>query len=276
MEEKLIKILKENYLIDMLNIEKNDESTVGNVYIVKTKNDKYVLKIYDDINHTKSMISLHTNLSKQIYIPEIIFNEANEGYTLLDNSKYVVVYSFLDGIQIGKLDKLDEEIVKKVALKVRQLHDLTSINRHNLKEVPFYKKYNLERKSLLHFDLTKGNIFYNKEIGFIDFDDAKYGYSIYDVSILMCLLFFSKKRGVDKKNIDLFIDTYYDSDIELKNKEIKYIKEIAIDWINYTLENNEFNPSTEESFDVKKKLIEEFIFSESLIPFKDYKEKNGI
>lgn len=258
--EELKNILKDSYLIDVEGIEKNKESTIGNVYIINTNQNKYVLKIYDDLNHTKSMISLHDSLSKQIYIPKIIFNKNKEGYTIFDK-KYVVLYSFLEGVQIGKLDKLDSDIVKKIALKVRQLHDLTPINTYNLKEVPFSKEYNLDRKSLLHFDLTKGNIFYNKKIGFIDFDDAKYGYSVYDVSILIVLLFFSKKRGVDKNNIDLFIDTYYGSDIELKNKELRYIKEIAIDWINYTLENNDFNPSTEESFKVKKKLIEETIFS---------------
>ena len=256
----LINLLKEKYLTDIINIEKSKESTVGNVYIVNSENTKYVLKIYDDLDHTKSMVSLHTNLSKQIYIPKIIFNKDKEAYTLFNDKNYIVVYSFLDGVQIGKLDKLDEEIVKKVALKVRELHDLTNDNKHKLKEVPFYKEYDLDRKSLLHFDLTKGNIFYNEKIGFIDFDDAKYGYSVYDVSILIALLFFSKKRGVDKNNMNLFIDTYYGCDINLKNKEIKYIKEIAIDWINYTLDNNDFNPSTEESFVVKKKLIEETIF----------------
>mgnify|MGYP003308183202 CR=1 FL=1 len=50
------------------------------------------------------------------------------------------------------------------------------------------------RKSILHFDLTKGNVFYNNKIEFIDFDDAKYGNSIYDVTILIGFLFISKKR----------------------------------------------------------------------------------
>ncbi|MBE6139802.1 MAG: hypothetical protein E7174_04845 [Firmicutes bacterium] len=258
--EDLIKIISDNYLIGVFKIEKSEESTVGNVYIIYSNTEKFVAKIYDDLNHTKSMIQLHSDLSDKFHIPKIIQSKNNSGYVEILTSRYLVLYSFLDGIQIGKkFNKLSEEVVKKVASELRKLHELTSkTNNYNLKEVPFLISNNIERKSLLHFDLTKGNIFfYENKIGFIDFDDAKYGPSVCDVAILISLLFFSKKRGVDKNSINLFIDTYYDKDKNLKLEEIKYIKEIAIKWVNFTLENNEFNPSTTESFEVKKKLIEE-------------------
>jgi len=270
--KNLIEKIKENYMLEVTKIEKNQESTVGNVYIVYSNNKKYVAKIYDDLNHTKSMVKLHTSLSNKLYIPSIIKDKNNLGYVEI-NSKYIVLYSFLKGEQIGKLNKLTEDIVKEIALELRKVHELTSnTNMYNLKQVPFNNLVNVERKSLLHFDLTKGNVFYKEgKIGFIDFDDAKYGPSIYDVAILISLLFFSKKRGIDKDNINIFIDSYYNDDLDLKFKETKYIKEIAINWINHTLNNNEFNPSTTESFEVKKKLIEEnlFINDEKLIPFKN-------
>lgn len=263
--EKLVKIISDNYLIEITKIEKNEESTVGNVYIIYSNTKKFVAKIYDDLEHTKSMIQLHSNLSDKFHIPKIIQSKNNIGYVEILTLKYIVLYSFLEGIQIGKkFDKLSEEVVKEIALELRRLHELTSnTNKYNLKEVPFLKTYDIERKSLLHFDLTKGNIFCNRnKIGFIDFDDAKYGPSVCDVAILISLLFFSKKRGVDKSCLNIFIDTYYGKDLELKLQETKYIKELAINWVNYTLENNEFNPSTTESFEVKKKLIEKNLFNE--------------
>ena len=99
----------------------------------------------------------------------------------------------------------------------------------------------------------------NGNIEFIDFDDAKYGESVIDISILIALLFFSKKRGVDLKGIQLFIDSYYGYDIELKKLEIKFIKKCALNWIDYTLKNNDLGISVNESFETKKKLIKEYL-----------------
>ena len=153
-------------------------------------------------------------------------------------------------------------MIKDIAIQIRYLHTLTSNNNeYNLKEIPFCKN-NTSRKSLLHFDLTKNNIFFNKEIektGFIDFDDAKYGPSICDVAITICLLFKSKKRGINTEGIKLFIDSYYNDDINLKEKEIKYIKEYVINWVDYILNENEFDTSLRESFEFKKYQIQKYM-----------------
>ena len=117
----------------------------------------------------------------------------------------------------------------------------------------------ISRKSLLHFDLTRGNIFHNNsKIGIIDFDDAKFGASVCDVAIAIANLFFSKSRGVDKEGYKKFIEVYYSDEKEkIKKTEIPMIKDIAINWINYVLKNNSFNASDTESFEVRKKLIME-------------------
>ena len=41
----MIKILNDNYNLDIILIEKNEESTDGNVYILKNNNNKYIMKI---------------------------------------------------------------------------------------------------------------------------------------------------------------------------------------------------------------------------------------
>lgn len=251
---KLKEIICRKYLLDILKVEKNTESTQGNVYNIYTKNNKYILKIYDDISHVEAMTQLYNDLSKQFNIPSVIMSKDNESYISFD-FKYLVLYSFLEGIQISELE-LNRGLIIKIALEVRKLHDLNQNNNYNLKKVPF-GDYNLNRKSILHFDLTKHNIFYNKnKIGFIDFDDAKYGSSVCDVAILIALLFFSKKRGIDIDNLNVFIDTYYKEE-QLKNEELKYIKDIAINWINHVLDGNDFDTSLRESFEIKKKLIED-------------------
>ena len=61
------------------------------------------------------------------------------------------------------------------------------------------------------------------------------------------------------KGIQLFIDSYYGYDIELKKLEIKFIKKCALNWIDYTLKNNDLGISINESFETKKKLIKEYL-----------------
>ena len=55
---ELDKVIKNNYNINVLKIEKNNDSTVGNVYIDYSLDKKYVIKIYDDYMHTESMTLL--------------------------------------------------------------------------------------------------------------------------------------------------------------------------------------------------------------------------
>ena len=110
------------------------------------------------------------------------------------------------------------------------------------------------RKSILHFDLTRQNIFINdkeKKVGFIDFDDAKFGEAVCDVAILIANLFFSKTKGVNLDGINKFIDAYYLKDFKLKKEETPFIKKYAIMWIDYTLKNNDFNTSITESFNTQ-------------------------
>ena len=53
---------------------------------------------------------------------------------LKNNNRYFVLYSFLTGVQIGKLDKLNKQIVTNIALELRKLHELTNNkNKYNLK-----------------------------------------------------------------------------------------------------------------------------------------------
>lgn len=99
----------------------------------------------------------------------------------------------------------------------------------------------------------------NGDIAFIDFDDAKYGESVIDISILIVLFFVSSKIGVDLDGIRYFIDSYYGDDVVLKNEESCFIKQCALKWIDHTLENNEFESSLIENFELKKKLIKEYL-----------------
>ena len=260
-DNNLEKILKESYEIQINDITKNSDSTDGNVYLIESENSKYIFKIYDNFEHTQSMINLHNFLNENnFYVPKIIPTQ-NKDYYKKYNDKYIVMYSFLEGMQLKDIiQTVDNKTISKLAKEIRRIHDLTDDLSLNLNTINFNIVKEFERKSILHFDLTKDNIFINKDkIGFIDFDDAKFGSSVYDVAITISLLFLSKSRGAELDKVKTFIDSYYENDTVNKEIEFPYIKNIALKWIDYLLTKNSFDTSTKESFEVKKKLIEEYL-----------------
>lgn len=266
--------IQENYDIKITEITKNEESTDGNVYIINSSNKKYVVKVYDSLDHVKNMIDVYKILKKnKINAPVIINTNENKMYISLFKTKYVIVYSFLKGKQIEfKNNRLDEITILKISRLLRKMHECTlNSNVYNLPIVEFIDYNNSLRKSILHFDITSKNVFTNDyEIYFIDFDDAKYGPCVCDVAIAVANLFFSKTRGVDKKGIESFINEYYKNDDVNKEKELPLIKEIAINWIDDILNYNNFDSSMKDSLKIKRKLIEDNLpyYSIRLVPFK--------
>ena len=254
-------ILRKSYDIQIKDITKNTDSTDDNVYFIKSQNNKYIFKIYKNIEHTESMIKLYNFLNENNFYVHKIMQAKNKEYYTKYSDNYIVLYSFLEGIQFkNTIQTANNIIISKLAKEIRKLHDLTENINFNLKQINFEVENEFKRKSILHFDLTKDNIFINQnKIGFIDFDDAKFGPSIYDVTIAISLLFFSKSRGAELDKVKTFIDSYYENDIINKEKEVPYIKSIALKWIDYLLNENSFDTFTRESFEVKKRLIKKYL-----------------
>lgn len=151
-------------------------------------------------------------------------------------------------------NQFDKDIIRSIAHELRWIHTITKNMINNLPKVEFANE--LERKSLLHFDLTKHNIFVDgKKVGFIDFDDAKYGDSVCDVAIAISFIFISKKNGFNIEGAKCFLDEYYSQNKKDRLIEERLIKKYAIEWIDYIIDNNEFDSSLKESFEFKKKIF---------------------
>ena len=254
---QLKECIEKNYKLKVKNIEKNLDSTDGNVYILNCKKEKYVVKIYTDLMHTNSMWDLHRYLTAlEQYVPQVIKTKAKTNYMKF-NENYVIIYSFLPGKQVKKLIKenmLDDEKIALIAKAVRHFHYLTNEKKFNLPDGPFVNRF--RRKSVLHFDLTKDNIIIDDDkVGFIDFDDAQYGDSACDVAIAILFLFVSTDRGVDNHAIKVFIDNYYGENEELYKKEVPLIKEYADEWIKYVVRKGKLDSETVSKFKAKRKQI---------------------
>lgn len=250
--EDIKRLVESKYNINIESIEKSDESTDGNVYILLelNTNTKYVVKIYTDRTHADSMAKLHINLKEYgLKAPQIIKNIRDEVVTIYED-KYIICYSFVNGKQLNQVE-LTNEIIITIAEYLRKLHRISD-NRFNLKNIPF--DISSDRFSILHFDATKHNIFIdeeNQEICFIDFDDAKFGQSVCDVAIAITNLFISRASGVNKEGIDLFINLYYKDDELLKQKELPIIKKAALLWLNSIIDNPNFDASTKSGLENK-------------------------
>ena len=260
-QQELMKALIKEYKFNVKSIHKNKLSTDNNVYEIQTDEERYIVKIYTNIEHTKSMINLHNKLmNSKISTPRIIPTKENNYYIKLLRVYYVVTYSYIDGKAVERNEqtgRFDRSTIISIANELKKIHLLTSNNNvFNLPLLPFENKSC--RKSVLHFDLTRNNILisYNKRISIIDFDDAKFGDSVCDIAILISNLFFSKTHGVDLDGMNEFIEEYYINNMDLKNKEKPVIKKYALEWIKYILDGNEFDTSTIESFEARYKLIE--------------------
>ena len=201
-------VLKSAYNVEVEQIEKSDESTDGNVYIITdVQACKYVVKIYNNIKHASSMVKLYSYLNKNgLCAPKIINTKDGEGLYVCANdecSEQIVCYSFAVGSKLKMVD-FSNYIINAVAKYLRKLHNITN-NEFALESVPY--SVDSDRNSVLHFDITKNNIFVNdvnNEICFIDFDDAKYGPSVCDVVIAITNLFINRASGANIDGINLF------------------------------------------------------------------------
>ena len=120
-------LIKNSYSFDIISINKNLDSTDGNVYNIVTSSHKYIAKIYDDIDKANNMINLHNYLNN-LYIPKIVKSN-NGSYIIKYADKYIVIYTFLEGVSVDKFiseGQYSEKVVKSIAKEVRKIHDLTS------------------------------------------------------------------------------------------------------------------------------------------------------
>ena len=146
--------IEEKYGLLINEIEKNVDSTDGNVYILHSS-CKYVMKIYDNKEHVLSIVKLHNDLIRMgIKVPEVILTKNKRSYISLNDDQYIVIFSFLQGKGIGEVyDDIDEVLSIEIAKELKKIHKFTNgENIYNLKKVPFYVDESFNKSCLLHFD----------------------------------------------------------------------------------------------------------------------------
>ena len=141
-----IDFIEKKYKIKILEIKNIDNGILNSNFYIKTKNKKYILRIYEanrTIDEEKQELILLDRIIDFIPVSTAIKNIDNEYISIFNNKKFAL-FEYIDG---NSITKIDTHIIREIAIYLGKLHSFT-------KDISFVK-YN--RKTRINF-----NFYYNK------------------------------------------------------------------------------------------------------------------
>ena len=142
-----IDFIQEKYKIKILEIKNIDNGILNSNFYIKTKNKKYILRIYEanrTIDEEKQELILLDRIVDFIPVSIAIKNIDNEYISIFNNKKFAL-FEYIDG---NSITKIDTHIIREIAIYLGKLHSFT-------KDISF-EKYN--RKTRINFDLYYNEI----------------------------------------------------------------------------------------------------------------------
>ena len=142
-----IDFIEKKYKIKILEIKNIDNGILNSNFYIKTRNKKYILRIYEanrTIDEEKQELILLDRIVDFIPVSIAIKNIDNEYISIFNNKKFAL-FEYIDG---NSITKIDTHIIREIAIYLGKLHSFT-------KDISF-EKYN--RKTRINFD------FYHNEI----------------------------------------------------------------------------------------------------------------
>ena len=230
-----IDFIEKKYKIKILEIKNIDNGILNSNFYIKTKNKKYILRIYEanrTIEEEKQELILLDKIADFIPVSTAIKNIDNECISILNNKK-IALFEYIDG---SSITKIDTHIIREIAIYLGKLHSFT-------KDISF-EKYN--RKTRINFDFYHNEIkkseidfkFKNELLNSAD-EISKYDFSILSSGIIHGDIFLDNVLLDKYNNIKVIFDfneSYY----------APFIFDIAI-VINFWIKINDFDFFTENN-----------------------------
>ena len=287
-----IDFIEEKYNIKILEIKNIDNGILNSNFYIKTKNKKYILRIYEanrTIEEEKQELILLDKIADFIPVSTAIKNIDNECISILNNKK-IALFEYIDG---SFITKIDTHIIREIAMYIGKLHSFSkdfSFEEYNRKtRIDFNFYYNEIKKSeidfkfknellnsadeiskydfsilssgIIHGDIFPDNVLldkYNNIKVIFDFNESYYAPFIFDIAIV--INFWIKINDFDfftENNLIRDFLNYYSKYRKIEKEELKLLdvacKKTALTFIFLRIYKEKIENSYQKAISIQKK-----------------------
>ena len=287
-----IDFIEEKYNIKILEIKNIDNGILNSNFYIKTKNKKYILRIYEanrTIEEEKQELILLDKIADFIPVSTAIKNIDNECISILNNKK-IALFEYIDG---SFITKIDTHIIREIAMYIGKLHSISkgfSFEEYNRKtRIDFNFYYNEIKKSeidfkfknellnsadeiskydfsilssgIIHGDIFPDNVLldkYNNIKVIFDFNESYYAPFIFDIAIV--INFWIKINDFDfftENNLIRDFLNYYSKYRKITKEELKSLdiacKKIALTFIFLRIYKEKIDNSYQKAISIEEK-----------------------
>ena len=287
-----IDFIEKKYKIKILEIKNIDNGILNSNFYIKTKNKKYILRIYEanrTIDEEKQELILLDRIVDFIPVSIAIKNIDNEYISIFNNKKFAL-FEYIDG---NSITKIDTHIIREIAIYLGKLHSFTkdiSFEKYNRKtRINFDFYYNEIKKSeidfkfknellnsadkingsdfsilpsgVIHGDIFPDNVLlddYNNIKVIFDFNESYYAPFIFDIVIV--INFWIKINDFDfftENNLIRDFLNYYSKYRKITKEELKSLdiacKKIALTFIFLRIYKEKIDNSYQKAISIQEK-----------------------
>ena len=287
-----IDFIEKKYKIKILEIKNIDNGILNSNFYIKTKNKKYILRIYEanrTIDEEKQELILLDRIVDFIPVSIAIKNIDNECISILNNKK-IALFEYIDG---SSITKIDTHIIREIAMYIGKLHSFSkdfSFEEYNRKtRIDFNFYYNEIKKSeidfkfknellnsadeiskydfsilssgIIHGDIFPDNVLldkYNNIKVIFDFNESYYAPFIFDIAIV--INFWIKINDFDfftENNLIRDFLNYYSKYRKITKEELKSLdiacKKIALTFIFLRIYKEKIDNSYQKAISIQEK-----------------------
>ena len=287
-----IDFIEKKYKIKILEIKNIDNGILNSNFYIKTKNKKYILRIYEanrTIDEEKQELILLDRIVDFIPVSIAIKNIDNEYISIFNNKKFAL-FEYIDG---NSITKIDTHIIREIAIYLGKLHSFTkdiSFEKYNRKtRINFDLYYNEIKKSeidfkfknellnsadkingfdfsilpsgVIHGDIFPDNVLlddYNNIKVIFDFNESYYAPFIFDIAIV--INFWIKINDFDfftENNLIRDFLNYYSKYRKITKEELKSLdiacKKIALTFIFLRVYKEKIENSYQKAISIQEK-----------------------
>ena len=287
-----IDFIEKKYKIKILEIKNIDNGILNSNFYIKTKNKKYILRIYEanrTIDEEKQELILLDRIVDFIPVSIAIKNIDNEYISIFNNKKFAL-FEYIDG---NSITKIDTHIIREIAIYLGKLHSFTkdiSFEKYNRKtRINFDLYYNEIKKSeidfkfknellnsadkingfdfsilpsgVIHGDIFPDNVLlddYNNIKAIFDFNESYYAPFIFDIAIV--INFWIKINDFDfftENNLIRDFLNYYSKYRKITKEELKSLdiacKKIALTFIFLRIYKEKIDNSYQKAISIQEK-----------------------